>query len=167
MHVGVIHPIESYWLCFGPQDQSARSVRNARQAFAQLTEWLLFGQIDFDFIAESLLPDLCPAQASAPLTVGQCAYSIIIVPSLRTIRATTLERLEAFHAAGGQLIFAGEIPSLVDAVPSERAQWLAAKAHVHSLHGARDPGRGGGDARDECQTSQRRACDDCADTAAL
>jgi hypothetical protein len=128
VHVGVIHPIESFWLCFGPQDQSAAECAERETAFAQLTEWLLFGQIDFDFIAESLLPDLCPAQASAPLKVGQCAYALIIVPSLRTIRATTLERLEAFHAAGGRLIFAGEIPSLVDAVPSDRAQRLAAQA---------------------------------------
>jgi hypothetical protein len=127
-HVGVIHPIESFWLCFGPQDQSAAECAERETAFAQLTEWLLFGQIDFDFIAESLLPDLCPAQASAPLKVGQCAYSLIIVPSLRTIRATTLERLEAFHAAGGQIIFAGEIPSLVDAMPSDQAQRLAAQA---------------------------------------
>jgi len=128
VHVGVIHPIESYWLCFGPQDQSAAERAERDGNFAQLTEWLLFGQIDFDFIAESLLPDLCP-HASAPLTVGQCAYTTIIVPSLRTIRSTTLQRLEDFHAAGGQLIFAGEIPSLVDVVPSDRAQWLAAQAH--------------------------------------
>jgi hypothetical protein len=112
----------------GPQDQSAAEQAERETAFAQLTDWLLFGQIDFDFIAESLLPDLCPAAAHAPLAVGACAYSVVIVPSLRTIRATTLERLEAFHAAGGRLIFAGEIPSLVDAEPSERAEWLAAQA---------------------------------------
>jgi hypothetical protein len=129
VHVGVIHPIESFWLCYGPLDQSAAERAERETAFAQLTGWLLFGQIDFDFIAESLLPELCPAQASAPLTVGQCAYDVIVVPSLRTIRATTLQRLEAFHAAGGQLIFAGEIPSLVDVVPSERAQVLAAQAN--------------------------------------
>jgi hypothetical protein len=128
VHVGVIHPIESYWLCYGPQDQSAAEQAERETAFAQLTEWLLFGQIDFDFIAESLLPELCPAEASTPLTVGECAYPVVIVPSLRTIRSTTLQRLEAFHAAGGQLIFAGEIPSLVDAVPSERAEWLATQA---------------------------------------
>lgn len=128
VHVGVLHPIESFWLCFGPQDQSTAECTERETTFAQLTEWLLFGQIDFDFIAESLLPDLCPAPASAPIRVGQCAYELIIVPSLRTIRATTLERLEAFHAAGGQIVFAGEIPSLVDAVPSDRAERLAAQA---------------------------------------
>ncbi|PWT73150.1 MAG: hypothetical protein C5B60_08590 [Chloroflexi bacterium] len=133
VHVGVIHPIESYWLCFGPQDQSAAEQSERETAFTQLTEWLLFGQIDFDFIAESLLPDLCPAPASAPLTVGECAYTVVIVPSLRTIRSTTLERLEAFHAAGGLLIFAGEVPSLVDAVPSDRAHQLAAKAQRTSF----------------------------------
>jgi hypothetical protein len=128
VHVGVIHPIESYWLCFGPNDQSAAERAERETAFAELTEWLLFGQIDFDFIAESLFPDLSPTQATAPLMVGQSVYQVIIVPSLRTIRTTTLQRLEAFHADGGQLIFAGEIPSLVDAIPSDRARQLAARA---------------------------------------
>ena len=54
-------------------------------------------------------------------------YDVVIVPGLRTIRATTLERLERFRAAGGTVIFAGELPSFVDAVPSDRARELAAR----------------------------------------
>src|SRR5207249_8608237 len=40
------------------------------------------------------------------------------LPSLRTIRSSTLRLLEQFAKAGGTIIFAGEIPSLVDAKPS-------------------------------------------------
>ncbi|MBS3966234.1 MAG: hypothetical protein KGZ60_03130 [Truepera sp.] len=127
VRVGVIHPIESYWLCFGPQAQTALE-RNEREAnFQNLTEWLLFGLFDFDFIAESLLPELCPV-ATAPLPVGEMAYQVVIVPSMRTIRTTTLERLEAFRAAGGELLFVGEVPSLLDAQPSDRAARLAAQS---------------------------------------
>ncbi len=126
VRVGVIHPIESFWLCYGPtpQTQTERSDREDR--FDRLTEWLLFGLIDFDFISESLLPSLCPQQDGKSFHVGEMRYDVVIVPSLRTIRLTTLVRLEAFAACGGTVIFAGEIPQLVDAEPSTRAAELGA-----------------------------------------
>lgn len=56
--VGVIHPIESYWLYWGPQDKTAIKREELENNFKNITEWLLFGLIDFDYIAESLLPSL-------------------------------------------------------------------------------------------------------------
>ena len=125
--VGMIHPIESYWLAFGPNEQtlSARQQMNTR--FENVTNWMLSGLIDFDFICESLLPEQC-ATASAPLQVGEMAYDAIVVPACDTLRATTLERLEAFAAAGGQLIFMGKAPRYCDAVPSERGRKLWEKS---------------------------------------
>jgi hypothetical protein len=55
------------------------------------------------------------------------AYDAVIVPNLHTIRSTTLDRLEQFAQAGGKVVFAGGIPSLVDALPSDRAAKLAGK----------------------------------------
>ena len=89
--------------------------------------WLVTGMIDFDYISESLLPSQCP-KAGAPLAVGQMAYETLIVPGCETLRSSTVERLEAFADAGGKLIFAGRIPSLVDAIPSDRVQRLASRA---------------------------------------
>ncbi len=123
--VGVIHPIESFWLCFGPQAQTVIERQEREQMFHDLTEWLLFGLIDFDFIAESLLPTLSMSEQSPQLSVGAACYDVIIVPPMRTMRATTLDRLELFQQAGGTLIFMGEIPSLMNAEPSERARQLA------------------------------------------
>lgn len=125
--VGVIHPVESYWLHWGPAEQTALARDNMDQNFQSLTQWLLFGGIDFDFISESLLPDLCK-EAGAPLKVGEMEYDVILVPGCETLRSTTLERLEAFVAAGGQLIFAGELPTLEDARVSDRGVKLAEKA---------------------------------------
>jgi len=122
--VGVIHPVESYWLHWGPAEQTALVRDEMDQNFQDLTKWLLFGGIDFNFISESLLPELCP-EGGVPLRVGEMAYDAILVPGCETLRTTTLERLEAFSAAGGRLIFAGQIPTLADAVPSERAGALA------------------------------------------
>lgn len=52
--VAVVHPIESYWLAFGPNETSIDQDERERQ-FGHLTEWLCFGLIDFDFLSESLL----------------------------------------------------------------------------------------------------------------
>ncbi len=121
--VAVIHPVESYWLHFGPNEQTALVREKLEQNFTNVTNWLLRGCIDFDFICESLLPSQCE-KGSAPLQVGEMAYDVIIVPECETLRSTTLERLEAFKAAGGKLVFMGDAPKYEDAIPSERGKKL-------------------------------------------
>lgn len=121
--VGVIHPVESYWLHFGPEEQT-NLVRSALESnFYNVTDWLLRGSVDFDFISESLFPSLCQ-KASAPLRVGVMEYDVIIVPECETLRSSTLERLEDFLAAGGKLIFMGDAPKYENAVASERGRRL-------------------------------------------
>ncbi|MCR4620990.1 MAG: hypothetical protein K5663_02800 [Clostridiales bacterium] len=118
--VAVVHPIESFWLHFGPNSQTLEKRRQMDEEFRLLAEWLVFGLIDFDYISESMLPALCP-EGGCPLKVGRCAYSAIILPELTTVRSTTLERLKAFSDAGGRLIALGDAPGLVDALPSDAA----------------------------------------------
>lgn len=127
VRVAVIHPIESYWLCFGPVEHNQLESEQREAAFRDVTSWLAFGLIDFDYISEALLPQQCPSQRGRQLTVGQMKYDAVIVPSLRTIRSTTLDRLSRFARAGGTVIFAGEVPSLVDAKPSSAARRLASR----------------------------------------
>jgi hypothetical protein len=113
--VGVIHPIESYWLAFGPNG-SGDELGNRDQAFKDLTTWLLYGLIDFDFIAESLLPSQNDGkQRGKKLQVGKCFYDVVVVPNLRTIRSTTLKILRRFAAAGGKVIIAGSQAEFIDA----------------------------------------------------
>ena len=121
--VGVLHPVESYWLHWGPKDQTMGIRQELDTRFRDLTDWLLTGSIDFDFISESLLPELCPA-GGAPLQVGRMAYDTIVVPGCETLRSTTLERLEAFRKAGGRLLFLGDAPTLENAVLSNRGRQL-------------------------------------------
>ena len=125
--VAVIHPIESYWLYWGPMAQTAALRGQMEEQFSQLTEALLFGLIDFDFISEACLPEQCP-QGGNPLKVGEMAYDAVIVCGLRTLRRTTLERLSAFRDAGGQLIFIGAAPDHVDALPSPEPAALSARS---------------------------------------
>jgi hypothetical protein len=111
--VGIIHPIESYWLCFGPNGGDEASIRD--QAFEELTTWLLHGLIDFDFISESLLPGQHRKGPKAKLSVGHCEYDVVVLPNLRTIRSSTLKILKEFSKNGGTVIVAGSAPCLVDA----------------------------------------------------
>lgn len=125
VRVGVIHPIESYWLHFGPQEQTAIIREELETNFKNITEWLLFGLLDFHFISESLFKDQCEIKESPFLKVGEMEYDVILVPGNETLRSTTLERLEAFTKGGGKVIFIGEPAKLVDAIKSDRAISLA------------------------------------------
>ena len=119
--VAVLHPIESFWLLFGPNSQTLTRREQMDEQFENLAQWLLYGGIDYDYLSESMLPGLCP-QAGCPLQVGECAYEAVVVPPIRTIRRTTLERLSAFRQAGGRLICLGEAPDLVDGLASADAR---------------------------------------------
>lgn len=131
VRIAAIHPVESYWLHWGPFEQTFPARDELETNFKNLMEWLLPGQIDFDWISESLLPGQCPLNEAganpSAFPVGQMAYQVVLVPGNHTLRATTLERLEAFRQAGGTVLFLGEPATWVDAVPNDRALRLAAQ----------------------------------------
>lgn len=132
VRLGVIHPVESYWLHWGPSEATALVRDEMDEHFQSLAQWLLYGLIDFDYISESLLPQQCEA-GNAPLSVGEMAYDVVLVPDCQTLRATTVDRLESFVVAGGRLVFVGRIPELVDAKPSGRVKELAQHAECISF----------------------------------
>ena len=128
--VAVVHPIESFWLHFGPSENTAEAREQQQYNFDCVTNWLLRGTVDFDYISESLLPDQHQPTGDATLGVGQMRYDAVIVPGLETIRSSTMDALEAFADRGGKLIFMGACPSFVDAEISDRPQKLYDRARV-------------------------------------
>ena len=50
--------------------------------------------------------------------------------AIRTMRAATLKQLERFARAGGRVIFAGDLPALVDAAPSAAVAKLTKRGRV-------------------------------------
>ncbi len=124
--VAVLHPIETYWLYFGPGDQTAALREQMDAQFSHLAEVLLFGGIDFDYLCEARLPQQCKG-SSYPLQVGEMAYEAIIVPPIRTIRSATLRIFTDFVEQGGKLIFLGDCPDYVDARPSGATEALYGK----------------------------------------
>ncbi len=126
VRVAVVHPIESYWLNYGPADQTGEKRSVIGDRFAELTNWLLFSFQDFDFVCESLLQGQY-RETESGFAVGEMKYDTVIVPYLETIRATTLETLKKFRAHGGKVIFMGEAPIYVDAQASDEAVKFAAE----------------------------------------
>ena len=122
VHLGVIHPIESFWLHFGPDEQSGIFRDELETAFESCTEWLLHEHIDFDFISESLLPEQIRANGDDLPMIGAMTYKTILVPYCNTLRKTTLAFLKKFKHAGGEVIFSGMLPTMLDARYSEDVQ---------------------------------------------
>ena len=123
VRVAVLHPIESYWLHWGPSDRTAALRSQMEEQFKSLAETLLFGGIDFDYLCEAELPNLCPVGGN-PLKVGQMAYDAVIIPKLSTIRSSTIQRLSAFQNEGGLLLSLGDAPAYVNAEASDAAKAL-------------------------------------------
>ncbi len=116
--VGVIHPVESFWMYYGPNDKTQIKRQELEEKFHSVTRWLIEGSIDFDFISEALLPSL-NSKPGNPLKVGKMEYDAVVVPGCETLRSSTVNILSAFASAGGKLIFMGNLPEYIDAVRSE------------------------------------------------
>ncbi len=154
----VLHPIESLYPLRRPplpeQDPWAYAHRadNARltpldAGFQGLSHDLLALQRSFDYGDETILADAGRVEADGPrplLRVGAMAYPIVLLPDLSSVRATTLDLLEQFAAAGGPVLSVGALPSMVDGRPDgdgRLARFLG--RHVRSV-----PREGLGDALD-------------------
>lgn len=129
VRVCVIHPIESYWLHFGPKEQTAQVRQALERQFREMTEWLLFGTLDFDFVAESLLAEQPVACENAVFKVGAMQYDVVLVPGCETLRSTTLAYLRAF-SAGGEVLFIGRAPAYIDAKKNPAGAQLSEKCRL-------------------------------------
>lgn len=130
VNIAVIHPIESYWLHWGPSQNTGSIRAGIEKRFNDTTDWLLFAGLDFDFISESLVPELSQKVENGGLKDGEMKYKVVVVPGCETMRASTLKMLEEFRKAGGTVIFMGGEPKYIDAVKSDAAHELFAESTV-------------------------------------
>lgn len=121
--IAVIHPIESFWLLYG-NSATIPKILAYDNKFKKITDILLRGGLDFDFISEATFPQLTTT-GDYPLTVGKMQYKTVIVPNCITLRSSTLDRLIAFQNNGGKVIFAGDIPDYENGKPSQRPNIFA------------------------------------------
>ena len=123
VRVAVLHPIESSWMTEGVREHTAAAGNAMNERFQDLVQWLLRGQIDFDLVSESLLPELYD-EGKEGFCLGQMCYQAVLVPPLLTVRSTTLKALEGFQRRGGRVIVTGKIPPCVDGRPCAKARKL-------------------------------------------
>ncbi|MBQ7718167.1 MAG: hypothetical protein IJT38_02595, partial [Clostridia bacterium] len=126
--IAVVHPVESMWVKFSPDDVSKEERRRLDKEFTVLADWLLYSLLDYNYLCESLLPEQNVKIRDSKIKVGCAEYKSVLVPQMLTIRSSTLDVLEKFLDCGGMVIFAGDAPRLVDGKISDRAAMLCKKS---------------------------------------
>jgi hypothetical protein len=101
--VALYHPTDSMW--YG--DKAADDVT------VKLVTELMEHQIDFDHIDLDALVSVCTLEGGTLRNLSGQAYKAVIVPTSSVIDRRMLDRLRAFGAAGGKVIFVGRTPRLV------------------------------------------------------
>ncbi|MCL2701934.1 MAG: hypothetical protein FWE88_09635, partial [Phycisphaerae bacterium] len=130
----VLHPVESAWAVWHPTWRKDPAFVAYQESYDADLRALLSAGLDFDLGDESLLAKYGAVKGggkkasdkAATLTVGKATYRAVLVPSFKTIRSSTLALLETFRAAGGVVVFTGEVPAAVDAEPCDCATQFAA-----------------------------------------
>lgn len=125
--VGVLHPLESYWMEKASDAETAGICTEYEERFHTLADWLLRGQIDFDYLSQSLLSEES-VTACVPLKVGRAEYDILILCDCTTLRKEVLTMLEEYVQAGGKLLIMGKVPSYCDGIESARAKAFSQRA---------------------------------------
>jgi hypothetical protein len=118
----VINPVETFWAQvhlgwskgLGLQDEHLKTLEEKYQT---LFTWLLESQVDFDYGDEEMLGRLGSVEDGV-LKVGCAKYKTVLISGAETIRASTVNLLKQFQAAGGKVIVAGEAPQYINALPA-------------------------------------------------
>lgn len=99
--VAILYPLNSVWANYVPQkrDKIGTAIDND---FATMTDRLLRLHIDFDYLDEDVLADRCTIEDGKLCIRGE-KYEMLMLPPCTHIKAKTLDKLEAFVAAGGKL----------------------------------------------------------------
>jgi hypothetical protein len=101
--VALLHPTDSMWM----------NDKQADDDTLALVTRLLEHQIDFDHIDADELAAVCTLKGGGLKNLSGQVYRAVIVPTSTVIQKAVLERLRAFAARGGRVIFAGRAPAMV------------------------------------------------------
>lgn len=109
----VVHPLEStwFWKPLAAYNRGDRE-REARR-LPRLRNVLLRAKLAFDYGDEAIIAEFGSCR-DGMLRVRHAAYAAVVLPELRTIRATTLRLLEQFADLGGKVFHLGRIPEFAD-----------------------------------------------------
>ena len=114
--VCVLSTIESDYITFDARQMPAQSSRD--ELLEAILNLVTEEHRNVAIGDEQILSDVGSVEGNR-LRIGEMTYRTVILPSLLTIRPSTLALLESFAAAGGRIIVCGEWPSYVDGQPAD------------------------------------------------
>ena len=135
----IIHPISSAWTLFDGSDIAGGTDThggpelvdyNYRQN--EICNAMLSIHRDFDYGDERIISRHGKVEGDQ-FIVGDVAYRIVILPELLSIQRETLELLREFITNGGKVISIGNLPVMVDGVPSHEPAEILDGAHRITL----------------------------------
>ena len=118
----VIHPIESVWALAGREWGEHEVVKDLDEKHRQLRRWLLEEHVDFDYGDEDMLDrwgEVATGEENVELRLCEARYDAVVVPPMVTMRNSTRDLLKRFAETGGRVIFIGDPPAYVDALPAD------------------------------------------------
>jgi hypothetical protein len=102
--VAILYPVAAV-------EADTDGIQSVETAFT-IAEELYRRGVDFDFIDFQSLAE--STAESGRFSAGDESYRTLIIPAMRTIRFSTLEAAERIVAAGGSVVFVGELPRASD-----------------------------------------------------
>ncbi len=105
--IGLYIPSSSFWIA------DAATAQAINTNLLTLAHQLIQDQRDFDFVDEQALSSVLKPEGDQLVNLSGQGYRAIIVPPAAVISQAALDRLHAFAAAGGRVIFIGHPPPLV------------------------------------------------------
>lgn len=137
----LLHPIASAWATHASvldQDRNEKP-RKYQQALATLLNDLLAIHRDFDLGDEILLERHGSVRGGEVRLAKEGRYRLIVVPPSLTWSRKTVGLLSKFLKAGGKVLFVGEKPTHVDALPAD-AEWQKVLSHPNAVTVSADRG---------------------------
>ncbi len=105
--IGLYIPSSSFWIA------DAATAQEINTNLLALAHQLIQDQRDFDFVDEQALSSVLKLRGKELVNLSGQGYRAIVVPPVAVISRAALDRLHAFAAAGGRVIFIGQAPPLV------------------------------------------------------
>ncbi len=134
----VIHPVESMWTMVRSGWTTDPQTQAYDHTIVEVESALVNAHIDFDYGDEDIMArhaTITRRKKETVLKIGQAEYKAVLVPPLKTMRASTLAMLIAFQDTGGLVVFAGEPCAYLDAEPSDEVRTFAAQCVTAPANG--------------------------------
>lgn len=145
----LIHPASTIWsMCGSSPDENFKNIEmnmgwldehivtlnKKGEEYAGVARMLLGAHYDFDFGDEIILEEYGTIE-NRNLKINKASYKTVIVPSIKTLFKSTVNLLEAFLKAGGDILWVGPFPDRIEGEKNNRIEKLLKYQNLFLVHG--------------------------------